>query len=327
MNNKIASRHSGFVLIVSLFILSFLSVLAITLAHYGHLSMKLTSRYKARYRTDLLARGVVEKVLSAAWADKTNNNFDDLMENWILKFMPQGESREQNIIGLDGRLAGRYRVAVEDEAGKLNLNTVSSEVLKKLFMQFGVKDAQRLASLVEEARQQRPFYTVQEMLTIKGMPAHLVLGEDSNDNGRLDHAENDGKDSWPNDNQDGRLDKGIKDHLTVFTDGKVNVNTASEEVLRSLSGINEDILKDLTGMREVDPLTSLDEIKDLPAIDAAAFEKITRWASVTTKWYRILVSARVEESGPEAVVLAVADRSGKKIIIRYWREGVNLSHK
>jgi len=321
MNKHIPRRGSGFVLIVSLFILSFLSVLAITLAHYGHLSMKLTSRYKRHYRSALLARGVMEKVLAAAWVDKTSNDFDDLMENWILTFMPQGESLEQDIVGLDGSTAGRYQVVIEDEAGKLNLNTISKDVLKNLFLQFGLKDAERLALLLDEARQKRPFYTVREILKIEGLPVDAVLGEDGNDNGRLDESEKDGKDSWPNDNGDGRLDKGIKDYLTVFTDGKVNVNTASEEVLLSLPGVSADILKDLTGMRDVDPLTSLDEIKELDSVDAAAFDKISRWASVTTKWYRILVSARIEETGPGAAVLAVADRYGKEMIIRYWREG------
>ena len=55
VNRKVLHRDSGFVLVVSLFILSFLSVVAITLAHYGHLAMKLTSPYKQQYRSSFLA--------------------------------------------------------------------------------------------------------------------------------------------------------------------------------------------------------------------------------------------------------------------------------
>ncbi len=321
MNKKILLRDSGFVLIVSLFILSFLSVVAITLAHYGHLAMTLTARYKQQYRSAFLARGMTQKIIASAWEDKTGNDFDDLGENWVLEYMPQGESRELTVTGFDGRAAGRYRALITDEAGKLNLNTASTDELKALFLQFGVTNAEPLARLVDETRRQKPFVAVREILSVRGMPAAAVLGEDVNDNGRLDAAENDGNDNWPDDNGDGKLDKGIKDCLTVFTDGKVNINTASPEVLLSLPGMNADILRDMTAMREVDPLTSLDEIKDLPSVDAAAFARIAPWAAVRTQWYRIRVAARTEEAGRWAAVLAVADRSGKEMIVRYWREG------
>ncbi len=60
----------------------------------------------------------------------------------------------------------------------------------------------------------------------------IWFGEDLNENGVLDENEDDGDKTPPIDDEDGVLDKGIKNYVTVDSDtDQVNPNTASEKVL------------------------------------------------------------------------------------------------
>lgn len=60
-----------------------------------------------------------------------------------------------------------------------------------------------------------PLATLDEIRLVRGFTAAVFLGEDSNMNGRLDPNENDGDEHYPPDNNDGRLDRGLRQYLTV----------------------------------------------------------------------------------------------------------------
>lgn len=60
----------------------------------------------------------------------------------------------------------------------------------------------------------------------------IWYGEDVNQNGILDPNEDDGAETPPIDDADGRLDKGIREYITVYTgSATVNANTAPREIL------------------------------------------------------------------------------------------------
>ncbi|MDB6018668.1 MAG: ral secretion pathway protein [Pedosphaera sp.] len=62
-----------------------------------------------------------------------------------------------------------------------------------------------------------PFETVDELRLIYQMTTDILYGEDANLNGILDANENDGDVTPPSDNQDGRLDPGILNYVTVYS--------------------------------------------------------------------------------------------------------------
>ncbi|MCU0783546.1 MAG: type II secretion system protein GspK, partial [Verrucomicrobia bacterium] len=62
-----------------------------------------------------------------------------------------------------------------------------------------------------------PFESVEELRLVAGMTAEIIYGEDANLNGILDPNENDGDDSLPYDNRDGRLDPGLMEYFTVYS--------------------------------------------------------------------------------------------------------------
>ena len=67
-----------------------------------------------------------------------------------------------------------------------------------------------------------PFETVGELRLVYNMTIDILYGEDANLNGFLDPNENDGDALPPTDNQDGRLDPGLFEYLTVYTSEPTN---------------------------------------------------------------------------------------------------------
>jgi hypothetical protein len=62
-----------------------------------------------------------------------------------------------------------------------------------------------------------PYETIEELRLVYGMNLDLLYGEDANFNGILDPNENDGMTLPPYDNQDGILDPGVFEYVTVWS--------------------------------------------------------------------------------------------------------------
>jgi type II secretory pathway component PulK len=75
-----------------------------------------------------------------------------------------------------------------------------------------------------------PYETIDELNMVYGMNMDYLYGEDVNLNGLLDPNENDGPLTPPNDNQDGILDPGLFEYVTVWTTGEST--TASNGMAR-----------------------------------------------------------------------------------------------
>jgi len=70
-----------------------------------------------------------------------------------------------------------------------------------------------------------PYETIDELSLVYGMNMDYLYGEDANLNGILDPNENDGALTPPNDNQDGILDPGLFEYVTVWTVGESTTTT------------------------------------------------------------------------------------------------------
>ena len=154
-----------------------------------------------------------------------------------------------------------------DEASKLNLNTATTNMLLALprmtpelaaniisWRSSANSNPSRGAESETYMRlnppylcKNAPFETVDELRLVYGAYLDILYGEDVNLNGVLDPNENDGDVSPPSDDQNGRLDPGILEYVTVYshepsttTNGtaRVNVgdlgNPAQAAQLRSL---------------------------------------------------------------------------------------------
>ncbi|MCX7014870.1 MAG: type II secretion system protein GspK [Candidatus Sumerlaeota bacterium] len=152
-----------------------------------------------------------------------------------------------------------------DEAGKLNLNTATVDMLEGLpgmtpelagaIVDWRDSDSDVSTdgaesdsyALRQPASQCKngPFETVDELRLVLGADWNILFGEDANLNGALDPNEDDEAVSEPPDNHNGVLDPGVLEYVTVFSrepnkaaDGSARLNIAnasSQEIGRRLA--------------------------------------------------------------------------------------------
>ncbi|MFQ5590263.1 MAG: general secretion pathway protein GspK [Phycisphaerae bacterium] len=96
-----------------------------------------------------------------------------------------------------------------------------------------------------------PFDTVEELLLVKGVTPRVLYGEDYDRNGLLTPNERDGDESFPPDNQDDVLDRGLYPYLTVHT---YETNVSNDNRARIYLFEDEKTLREqLSGVFEDDP--------------------------------------------------------------------------
>ena len=151
--------------------------------------------------------------------------YDDGSDRWYFTIYSAG--------GPDSLEEIRY--GLTDEASKLNLNTATESNLMRLpkmtapLAQAALDfldpdDTPRPEGAEQEyydtlpvpyAVRNGPLATLDELLLVRGFSLSLLDGEDANRNFILDPNENDGDQSFPPDDNDSKLDLGLRQHLTV----------------------------------------------------------------------------------------------------------------
>jgi len=118
-----------------------------------------------------------------------------------------------------------------------------------------------------------PLDSVEELLLVRGVTPLILNGEDANGNGELDDNEDDGDANAPSDNEDGDLQLGLKDFVTVHSNRYVNLNTAPWQVIAALlypmyEDEAEDIAKEIVEYRDgFDDTPGTDDDKPMRTLD------------------------------------------------------------
>lgn len=179
-----------------------------------------------------------------------------------------------------------------DESGKLNVNVATSEQLMAL-----PKMTESIAAAIIDWRdadddpqpegiesshysslahpytiRNAPLRSVRELLLVRDVTPELFYGEDTNGNGVLDPNEDDGESSPPNDNRDGRLDRGWIAYLTVYSyelnrsasGGKrLNIKTANESTLSQQLNLESWAARSIVKAREQKAFEHLVDLLDV----------------------------------------------------------------
>lgn len=250
-------QRNGSILITALWVVALLSVLALSVGG----SVRLRIREAEWQSRDIEARSLLDQLATAAVARAKQDSepeADHLGEPW-------GRARQWNSDALArGGDAGNPKsrpftaqIRVFDEQGKVNINYAPEAVIDEVLREAGI-EADRsaiLAAIVDwrdedtQGQWEASAYSgtdiayvptngnlrhLEELALVRGITTGMFIGEDTNRNGILDPSEDDGDVFPPYDNEDGALQPGLTDLFTVYGDGRVNINTASLAILRSL---------------------------------------------------------------------------------------------
>jgi type II secretory pathway component PulK len=252
---KLARDNQGMILIAVLWMIAVMTALAAIVGQTSRLNMKMAASATDEVRCKWACRAGTENAIAVLAEDLKDS--DSLLDLW------SDNDEDFNDIELE---RCRYSVRVTDEAGKLNINTVTKDQLMALpYMEEYIADAildwrdgddepqtQGVEAgyyenqLVPYKIRNGPLRTIRELLQVKGVTEDLLYGEDTNLNGQLDSNEKDRELSPPLDNGDEVLDQGWIAFLTCYSyeknvdaDGnpRININQADQKRLESDLGL------------------------------------------------------------------------------------------
>ena len=125
-----------------------------------------------------------------------------------------------------------------------------------------------------------PFDVLSELLLLKGMTVGIFEGRSSQESDGLEAV------------------AGMKQYLTIYGDGKININEAPARVIQSLSeGIDETLAHHIVEQRDLRRFDSIDQLQRIPGMRSEMYRAIREWVTVRpqSRYYTVLVTG---VSGP-----------------------------
>ncbi|MCD6287529.1 MAG: helix-hairpin-helix domain-containing protein [Candidatus Hydrogenedentes bacterium] len=272
------SRARGMALVFVLWIMTILCAVAIQMRFSTHLRLQTTAYLAQSTKAHYLARAGVARVMAdlVSESDREDQGFD--MSTATID--DSGSETYCNVALGDGSYTlyagtdenGEPVYGMIDEAARINVNTADRSILSNVP---GLDHV--TARLIEKTAQRHPFVEIEDLLLVDGIDRTTLYGEDDNNNGILDPNEDDGDSSWPPDNEDGILDRGIAVYLTtwsasknVSSDGtqKININTASADTIaKKISQIDANEAQSIVEYRNKTKFKSIAELLEVDLVE------------------------------------------------------------
>lgn len=242
-----ASSQRGSILIIVLWISVGLAAIALTFAHSSLMAYKGSDNELAGQQAQWAIEGGARYVMNLLSTSTTPGLFPE-QDTYEAEALPLGEATFW-LLGGAGDDTSYTRTTpvfgLVDEASKININGTfmidgQDHLADALMYLPGM--TQELADAIVDWRdaddtvsnsgaesetyslrrpaygsKNKPFESLEELALVNGATFEILYGEDANMNGVLDPNEDDGDESAPADNTDGKLEPGVLQYLTCFS--------------------------------------------------------------------------------------------------------------
>jgi general secretion pathway protein K len=310
------ANEKGVALMIVLWVMAILMIIVTEFVY----TMKVDSAAAGNFKDEAAASYLASAGVNASLA-VISNEYDLVCAGTggglVFKKRENGVLRDIEMKSVFELGGGQVSYSIEDESGKININSASRETLVELLRTTGVDTAERdmiadsildwidpddehylngaetdyYSSLSHPYKAKNgPVDTIEELLLVRGMTPEIFYGT-----GFVPpELENDGR-------GESREYGGIYRSITVKGDGKLNINTASEAVLEAVYGKGR--------AQEIMLRRSTEGFFETPVYGGAV-------SSDT-----FLIRSRGEVRGVRAGVLAVVERKGGEgVDVSYWKE-------
>jgi general secretion pathway protein K len=323
--NKRALGKEGVALITTLLVLGLLVASVVEFNRIAITDIEVSSHFGDDKKLLYLAVSGVNAAKQLLYLDGLYTENDSLLEQW---------AKTRDFSDYTGLIVqeGKMEVEITDENGKIDVNRLLDDkgqfdqtqkgILERLLREprFGLTEEEVntiIFSLKDWMDQDdeisgiygaedsfyrergylcknKPLDTIEEMLLVRGVTEEIFYGNSKRD--------------------------GIRNYLTVYGSGKININTAPIPVLIALSqDMSEELAMQMDSYRR-------DETKEMDLASALWYKKIwpygnpfpETYLTVSSDSFSIHLKATLSESVKE--VQAVVSRSKSQADIIYWQE-------
>lgn len=304
-------QRRGSVLIITLFVIMSLAGLTLDLSDESGISLTLCGISRDVFLARQAARGGVQVALDRLASDP-DKEVDSLDEEWAgFSSMPLPESLPEST-DLSGRIL--------DESGKFNLNT--------LFNENGEIDEKGQARL-------KRFFRALEVGEEKAVP--ILDWLDRDDIERMNGAESyyyqglkepyscangpfmtTGQIMLVKGIEESFSGRDVRDYFTIYTDGKININTASVEVLQTLGDrFDKEVAEAIVAYRKSTVFRNPADLSNVPGMNNDLLNGVTGWVTVKSSAFSIEMQSACSGVSSVARVVAAREKDGMRIL--YWR--------
>jgi general secretion pathway protein K len=329
---SLGRRKAGVALILAMWALTLLSMIVFSLAYQMELEARLASARRKQFKAEKIALAGME------WAKfmlvKSLRGIPDEGE-YDQNFILQIEQLQKGfgITGVKTDLGeGSFSIDIAPEQSRRNVNQLTEDDWHKMLEMAGVPeqewddlvgafldwtdagDAERLNGAEQDNAhysdadykvKNGPVDSLDELLLIRGFDETILFGGPGREKGDPDIT-------------------GIARWLTVWGDGKVNVNSASAEILATMPEFDDySIDQFLEGRLGVDQTPGTEDDGFASTEQAAAYAGLgadyARRLSVNDRRYlRVTVTGEVQ--GTTKVINAILTQNGNEIAPIFWKE-------
>lgn len=307
----------GIAVILVLVVMILLVSLVVDFSYTMRIDLTLAANLRDETKAFYVARSGVEVARLMVAVREDEPPYDALDADWARFNEHPGFISEED--------EGRFRGTIEDEASKIGINDIVNdqgvvdqkrlEWLTKLFelleldsdlidpiidwldpddraRPFGAEDPEYLDLSPSYPCKDGPLATIEELLLVKGMTEEILYGN--------------------------KEKKGLANYLTVHSDGKVNINTASSLVLQSLSDkIEEGLAEAIIEYRQDDPFTAISDVQNVPGVSQDIYSEISPYITIQSSLFSVQIEGRVREIRKR--IFAVLKRGDGGVKLIHWR--------
>jgi general secretion pathway protein K len=138
-----------------------------------------------------------------------------------------------------------------------------------------------------------PLDSVEELLLVKGVEPAILYGKEGRE--------------------------GLGNYLTVNSDGKININTASLPVLMSLSAkVDQTMAQAVLAYRREKPFKRTEDLRSIPGWDPV-YPLISSEIAVRSNYFSVEVLGNYREA--RSIVQTVIRRDGRRTKVLFWKAG------
>lgn len=349
---KTISRPSrrGFAVIMVMIAVTVLSILAGALAIFMKVESQLAQNSNDSERLLWLGRAGAER---ASWilANEPGGP-TSLKQIWA---GGSGDGPETNgpLVGISltgfevgsGEAGGTVDISMTEQESKFNVNTADGQLLRQILTTMGV-DAGEISDVADSiqdwidpddatkpAGAENDFYQgltpsynaknapiddIEELQLIKGITPELFKGGSANPDAPFQHHKL-GFGTRPGQMADYPF--GLRDVLTPYSSGRLNVNTTSSNVLACIPDMDDLTVQGILNLRESegDALTGNGVIRDINQLRAVipnpqAFAQLQRYATTSGNTYEVNITARAGNSTREFVAIIIRNGPQTRIV-------------
>lgn len=302
-----------------------MSLLIGTFAYEMHIEAKIASLERQRFKAQEIARAGFEYAKAILSAPVLTDQQEDVFE--VDEFQKAAERIRNglNLAPLSYDLpSGSFTLSIEHENSRRNVNKLSEDEWGELLDQCGVPVTEQdnlidcFIDWIDEgdlhelngAESDDEFYvaqgyecknanleTIEELQLIKNFTEVILYGGVTEDGDEI---------------------SGIADKLTVWGDGKVNINSASREALMTFFDLDQAVVDEILDLRnglDGEPATDDDGFDSLDEVGLSDYATLFTTGS---SFLRITSRGHVENFMYE--IQSVVYSRGKNLRVLFWRE-------